>query len=168
METPPVLRPFRGLTEGFGVPAYHMVDPTLFVAITFLIMFGMMFGDIGHGLVLLIGGALLSARVPGLADMGKLAVYCGVSSMIFGVLFGSVFGFEGLIPALWLHPLSHTGALFGTAVGFGVVFISLGLVLNSVNAIRRGTFAHEFFEASGPLVVVAYWARCRAGRPCAV
>lgn len=158
METPRFLRPFRALTEGFGVPAYHMVDPTLFVAVTFLLMFGMMFGDVGHGLVLMGGGALLAARAPALSDIGKLAIYCGVSSAIFGALYGSVFGMEGLFPALWMHPLEHVGTLFATTIGFGVVFISIGLLLNIANAVRRGELAREFFDASGPLVVVAYWA----------
>ncbi|MBX3175938.1 MAG: hypothetical protein KF886_01115 [Candidatus Hydrogenedentes bacterium] len=158
MELPAFLKPFRALTEGFGIPAYHMVDPTLFVAITFLIMFGMMFGDVGHGLVLLAAGAALHARLPRFSDAARLTIYCGLSSIVFGVLYGSVFGLEGLIPALWLRPLDNIAALFGAAIAFGVVFISLGLALNIVNAIRRRAFVREFFDASGPLAVVAYWA----------
>ncbi|MCC6145417.1 MAG: hypothetical protein IT368_16545 [Candidatus Hydrogenedentes bacterium] len=158
MASPRLLRPFRILTEGFGVPAYYMIDPTIFVAATFLFMFGMMFGDVGHGLVLLVAGVALALRVPRAADAGRVAACCGVSSMIFGALYGSFFGFEHVIPALWLRPLENISTLFFITICFGIGFISLGLVLNAINAARRGNLLRAVFESTGPLVAVAYWA----------
>jgi len=158
MRLPSVLRPFALLVDLYGVPSYRMVNPTVFVAVTFLFMFGMMFGDVGHGLVLAAGGGVLMRRAPHLADAGRLTMYCGASSMAFGFLYGSVFGVETWLPALWVRPLEGIDTLFAVAVGFGVVMLSVGLLLNIANAARSKRLLHEFFDESGPLVAVAYWA----------
>jgi len=155
---PAFLKPFQLLMDAYGVPAYRMLNPTLFLAISFLLMFGMMFGDVGHGLVLVSLGALLLKRGNAFRDVGKLFAYCGSSSIVFGLLYGSVFGFEEIIPTLWVKPLENATALFTVAIAFGVVVISLGLILNLVNMIRRRTVLREFFDVSGPLTTVAYWA----------
>lgn len=158
VKLPFFLRPFRLLVEGFGIPTYWMIDPTLFVALTFLLMFGMMFGDVGHGIVLLAAGCLLAIKSPKLSDIGKLIIYCGISSVFFGVLYGSIFGIESVIPALWGPPLERIDALFTVAIGLGIIMLSLGLVLNMINAIRMRAFWQRLFDESGPLIAMAYWA----------
>ena len=155
---PKILQPYSLLVEGYGVPSYRMLDPTLFVAISFLVMFGAMFGDVGHGLVLAGAGLVMLRTGAALRDAGKLVLSCGGVSMLFGVLYGSVFGFEELIPTLWIKPLENTNALFAAAIGFGSLLISLGLVLNIVHMIRRHALFRDFFDVSGPLTAVAYWA----------
>jgi V/A-type H+-transporting ATPase subunit I len=155
---PPFLKPFEMLVSGYGTPSYRTIDPTLFVGITFLAMFGMMFGDIGHGLVLLVAGLALAAKKPRLREAGKLGVYCGAASMVFGLLYGSFFGLEDLIPALWVKPLENITDLFKAAIGFGIVVVSLGIVLNVINSVRTHAFWENFFDKSGPLVGVVYWA----------
>lgn len=155
---PPFLKPFEMLVSGYGIPSYRSVDPTLFVGITFLAMFGMMFGDIGHGLVLLIAGLVFAAKSRRLREAGKLGIYCGAASMIFGFLFGSFFGLEDLVPALWVKPLDNITDLFKVAIGFGIIVVSLGIVLNVVNSVRTHAFWENFFDKSGPLVGVVYWA----------
>ena len=84
----------------YGLPSYDEFDPTLLIAITYSIFFGFMFGDAGQGLVLLIGGFLLYKFKK--IDLAAIISCCGFFSTIFGCLFGSVFGFEDVIPALWL------------------------------------------------------------------
>jgi len=155
---PPFLRPFQMLISGYGIPSYRMIDPTIFVAVTFLIMFGMMFGDVGHGLVLLAAGIVLAARYKKFADVGKLVAYCGVSSVIFGILYGSLFGLETVLPTVWVKPLEGISDLFKVAIGLGVVVVSLGILLNVVNSLRTHSFLENFFDKSGPLVGVIYWA----------
>ena len=155
---PPSLRPFHMLIEGFGTPSYRMVDPTIFVAITFLVMFGMMFGDVGHGLVLLAGGSILAAKLPKLGDAGRLIVYCGISSALFGFLYGSVFGLEEVLPTLWVKPLDDITELFKFAIGFGVVVVSLGIILNIINSFRTHSFLESFFDKAGLLGGIVYWA----------
>jgi V/A-type H+-transporting ATPase subunit I len=152
-----LLEPFALLTEGFAVPTYTMIDPTFFVAVTFLLMFGMMFGDIGHGLVLCALGAGLLVNAPAYRKIALLAVYCGAASVVFGVLYGSVFGIEDWLPALWTKPLEGITDLFTFAVGFGIIVVSLGILLNTINAIRAHTFWTAFFDGAGPLAGVIYW-----------
>jgi len=146
---PPFLRPFQMLISGYGIPSYRMIDPTIFVAVTFLIMFGMMFGDVGHGLVLLAAGIVLAARYKKFADVGKLVAYCGVSSVIFGILYGSLFGLETVLPTVWVKPLEGISDLFKVAIGLGVVVVSLGILLNVVNSLRTHSFLENFFDKSG-------------------
>jgi len=155
---PPSLKPFQMLIEGFGTPSYRMIDPTIFVAITFLAMFGMMFGDVGHGLVLLASGFLLTHKFTKLRDAGRLVIYCGISSMLFGLLYGSIFGLENVLPTLWVKPLEDMTELFKFAIGFGVVMVSLGIVLNIVNSLRTHSFLESFFDKAGPLGGIVYWA----------
>jgi V/A-type H+-transporting ATPase subunit I len=155
---PPFLRPFEMLVSGYGTPSYRTLDPTLFVGITFLAMFGMMFGDVGHGLVLLVAGIFLTATSLRFREPGKLGIYCGAASMAFGFLYGSFFGIEDLIPALWVKPLENITDLFKVAIGFGIVVVSLGIVLNVINSVRTHSFWENFFGRSGPLVGVVYWA----------
>jgi V/A-type H+-transporting ATPase subunit I len=157
LKQPSFLKPFGMLVSGYGTPAYHAIDPTLFVAITFLVMFGMMFGDIGHGFVILAGGLFLISRSQRLSEVGRLAIYCGAASIAFGILYGSFFGLENVVPALWRKPLDNITDLFKVAIGFGIVVVSLGIVLNVINSLRTRAFWENFFDKSGPLVGVVYW-----------
>ncbi len=155
---PALVKPFRVLVESYGVPSYRTIDPTIFVGITFLLMFGMMFGDVGHGLLLVLGGILLLVRSSRFRDIGRLGVYCGASSMCFGALYGSVFGLETVIPALWVKPLDGVATLFKVTIAFGVIVLSLGFVLNMINSFRTHSFLRNFFDETGPLIAIAYWA----------
>jgi V/A-type H+-transporting ATPase subunit I len=155
---PPFLKPFEMLVSGYGTPSYGMVDPTLFVGITFLVMFGMMFGDLGHGLILLLAGILIARRSAKWHEAGKLGIYCGAASMGFGLLYGSFFGLEEVLPTLWMKPLENITDLFKAAIGFGIVMVSLGIILNVINSLRTHSFWENFFDKSGPLIGVVYWA----------
>jgi V/A-type H+-transporting ATPase subunit I len=155
---PPFLKPFEMLISAYGTPSYRMVDPTLFVAITFLVMFGMMFGDVGHGLVLLAVGLVLGMKSERFKEAGKLIIYCGAASVGFGILYGSFFGLETLLPTLWVKPLENITDLFKAAIGFGIVVVSLGIILNIINSLRTHSFLENFFDKSGPLIGVVYWA----------
>jgi V/A-type H+-transporting ATPase subunit I len=158
LKQPPFLRPFEMLVSGYGTPSYRMIDPTPFVGVTFLVMFGMMFGDIGHGLVLLGAGIIMALRSIKWREIGKLVAYCGGASMVFGALYGSFFGLEELLRPIWVKPLENVTDLFKFAIGFGIVVVSLGIILNIVNSLRAHSFLETFFDKSGPLVGVVYWA----------
>lgn len=155
---PPFLKPFEMLVSGYGTPSYRMVDPTLFVGITFLVMFGMMFGDVGHGLILLAVGLAFMLKSLRWREIGKLAAYCGGASIVFGILYGSLFGLEEVLPTVWVKPLENITDLFKAAIGFGILMVSLGIILNIVNSLRTRSFLEDFFDKSGPLVGVVYWA----------
>jgi V/A-type H+/Na+-transporting ATPase subunit I len=151
---PYLLRPFERLTRAYGTPAYGEVEPTAFLAVSFLLMFGLMFGDIGQGGVLFLLGYVILRRFFRYTDYGIILMECGVSSVIFGFLYGSVFGVENLLPALWFSPMKDIAYFIKIAVLIGVGAISLGLILSFINALRLKT---SRLPAAGLLAALIYW-----------
>ena len=167
-EQPPILlrhsrllRPFEMLVSTYGLPNYQELEPTLFVAFSYIVMFGMMFGDAGHGMVLAICGlvALFARRSQKVRDFGVLLIFGGSSSIIFGVVYGSYFGVEALKKyALWHDPLEGDPmSLMYGAIGIGIVVISLGLILNVINRFRRGDIIGAILDKFGLAGVLFYW-----------
>jgi V/A-type H+-transporting ATPase subunit I len=156
MRNPVLIRPFERLLRNYGMPRYGEVDPTAVVAVAFLAMFGFMFGDVGQGAVLFAIGYFIYRRMFRYRDYAVILMECGVFAGGFGFLYGSVFGVEGWLPALWLRPLHDTETLIKTALAFGVAFLSVGLALNFVNAFRRGDVS-ALWERNGLLAALAYW-----------
>ena len=158
---PRLLRPFAMLVTAYGLPNYRELEPTLFVAVSYLLMFGMMFGDVGHGFVLALGGLflLLTNRRAVLRDVGLLLLFGGGSSMIFGALYGSCFGIEQFKKyALWHDPLAGDPmSLMIAGIEIGIVMISLGLVLNIINRFRHGDFIGALLDKFGAAGAVFYW-----------
>ncbi len=127
-------RPFELFARMLGTPARDELDPSTILVLMVPLMFGYMFGDIGQGLVLLLAGLTLRARWP---IMG-LFISCGLASMFFGWVFGSVFGMEHLVTPLWINPMtSALPVLFIPMLG-GIAILILGLTLNGVQAFWRG------------------------------
>jgi V/A-type H+-transporting ATPase subunit I len=160
-----ILRPFGMILSGYGLPKYRELEPTVFVGISYVLMFGFMFGDAGHGLVMVLGGlgAILAAKSPQVKDVGVLVLLAGLSSVVFGLLYGECFGFNEAhgwpLPALWHEPLAGEGAmaLMATSIGIGIVMISLGLVLNMINKFRQGDYVGAFMDKFGVAGAVFYW-----------
>ncbi len=134
LHNPPWARPFELFASLLGTPGAQDIDPSLIVALLAPLMFGYMFGDVGQGAVLLAIGLLYRRRMPVLA----LLVPGGIAAMVFGLLFGSVFGIEDLIPALWMHPLEHPIPILATSLAFGVFLVTLGLALDAHQCHWRG------------------------------
>lgn len=159
----PILKPFQQLVTNFGAPRYGDMDPSLFVALSFVLMFGIMFGDLGQGAVVVaLGLWLRRTRNPALTafrDGGTLLVFCGVSAMIFGLLYGSVFGYENeaFMKPLWLSPIHDVTRLLICAVGFGVIAISVGIVMNILNKMRTGHYFEGVFDRFGVIGIIFYW-----------
>ena len=105
------------------------------------------FGDVGHGLVLFLAGYSLYRYIPRYLDYGILLMEAGCASALFGVLYGSFFGIENLLPVLWLSPMRDIRRFMGIAIGFGVVLVSAGLILNMINTWRSGERARALFGA---------------------
>lgn len=145
LDNPGWLRAFEFFPRLLGVPADRDVDPSVLTAIIAPVLFGFMFGDVGQGAVLVIAGLLLSKRLPLLF----LLVPGGIMAMVFGLLFGSVFSLEGVIPALWLHPLNEPITVLGAALGIGVVLLALGVALDVTQALWHGRLARWIGEFGG-------------------
>jgi V/A-type H+-transporting ATPase subunit I len=133
LRNPPWARAFEVYAGMMGTPGRNEADPSLLLAVVAPLMFGFMFGDVGQGAVLIASGLIFGGRMPVL----RLLVPGGVAAMGFGLLFGSVFCREDLIPALWLQPLSEPLTLLAVALAGGVVLLLIGLVLDAVQSLWR-------------------------------
>ncbi|MEJ2515939.1 MAG: V-type ATPase 116kDa subunit family protein [Gammaproteobacteria bacterium] len=133
LKNPSWIRPFEMFARLIGMPAATEADPSRLVAVIAPLLFGYMFGDVGQGAVLLAAGLVLRRRFP---VMGLL-VSGGLMAMVFGLAFGSVFAREDIIPALWLHPLTHPLPVLGVTLAFGVFIILLGLFLDALQSFWR-------------------------------
>ncbi len=140
------LRPFLPLVRSYGVPRYGEFDPALLFAVCYVLFFGAMFGDVGHGAVIMLLASLLRGRYHWLRVVGMTA---GASSVLFGFVYGSVFGYEALIHPLWQSPLHDAGHMLALAVGVGVVFISVTLMLNIYNRFTAGRPADALLGGGG-------------------
>ncbi|MCM8826336.1 MAG: hypothetical protein NC904_02325 [Candidatus Omnitrophica bacterium] len=150
------LKPFELLVNSYGVPRYGTIDPTVFVAIGFLIMFGVMFGDLGHGLVLsLLSLFLIRNNKEKIKEAGILILYCGISSSLFGILFGSFFGYE--FSSLWFKPINNLLEDFRLSIIFGIGVISTAIIINVINALRDNDYMKAFFDKAGLISGVVYW-----------
>jgi V/A-type H+-transporting ATPase subunit I len=147
------LRPFVPLVKSYGIPRYGEFDPALPFAFTYLLLFGAMFGDIGHGAVILLLAIVLYRR---LGRMAWVGIAAGAMSMLFGVLYGSIFGHEDILTPLWLSPLHDPIRVLTIAVGFGVGFISFTLLVNARNQFIAGHIGKALFDSTGLAGLVFY------------
>lgn len=153
-----VFKPFELLINSYGIPRYGTVDPTIFVAISFLFMFGAMFGDLGQGLILFFLGFLLKkSKKEKVKQVATLIVYCGASSTIFGIFYGSFFGLEGVIPAFWVNPMKNILEVFKVSIFFGVTVITIGIIFNVINALKDKDYMSALFDKSGLITGIVYW-----------
>ena len=130
LKNPKWAEPFELFARMLGTPEENEADPSLLLAVLAPLLFGYMFGDVGHGLVLLIAGLLLQKRWP----ITRILIANGLSATLFGFVFGSIFGREDLIPALWVHPIEHPLPVLLVPLVGGVVILLLGLVLNAIES----------------------------------
>jgi V/A-type H+-transporting ATPase subunit I len=138
----PVRRSFAPLISTYGTVPYPDVDPTLLAGIAYVVMFGMMFGDAGQGLLLLVmAGVVRSGRPrrwPRLRSAWPFVAGAGLASTAFGVLYGEFFGPTGVLPVLWLSPLDQPLRLLEAAVGVGAVLLAAAYGVAVVNRWREG------------------------------
>jgi V/A-type H+-transporting ATPase subunit I len=149
----PVARPFRPLVEAYGPARYADIDPTLFAAFSFVLMFGMMFGDVGHGLVVAaLALALRSVRrgrLLALQRVWPLPFAAGLSAAFFGLLYGEAFGPTGLVPTLWLDPVDDPTTLLVAAVAVGAVLLATSYGIGTINRWREEGLAAALVAPSG-------------------
>lgn len=153
---PPTLvqgrRAGRTLVDTYTTVPYRDVDPARLAGPAYVLMFGMMFGDVGHGAILVAAGLALRAKVwarfAGLQRIWGFVVGAGIASMVFGALYGSAFGPTGL-PVLWLDPLTSPVPLLGAAIGLGGALLLGAFVLGTVNRVREGGWGYALYSRTG-------------------
>jgi len=172
IRNPSFARPFEKLVKAYGLPSYNEIDPTFFAVLTFPLIFGFMFADMGHGLVMFLLGLLIiflrrrarqaSGMIQYMFDAGELFILAGIASMFTGFLFGEFFGYhmdilhevlhmEILIPPpvnirLPFSPIEQPTTMLKLSILIGAIHISIGLVLNLANKLINKEYKGAFFE----------------------
>ena len=141
-----IFRPFETLIKMYGVPNSKEIDPTGLVAITAFIMFGFMFGDVGHGLVIFILGLILAKRK---ASLGPVLAIGGISSIIFGVLYGSVFGKEDIIKPILISPMDNIQTMLISGIAVGSIFILIAMIFNIIKKKKNKNLQKCLFDKNG-------------------
>lgn len=159
-------RPFEFFVDMYGLPSYDEVDPTPMVAITYMLLFGIMFGDLGQGLVVsLVGWYMWNKKK---MKLGKILIPCGISSAVFGTIFGSVFGFEHVLDPLYTGLLglpekpvevmkpATTNMIIYSAVGIGVALVMVAMLINIYSSLKRRRYENALFGPNGVAGLVFY------------
>jgi V/A-type H+/Na+-transporting ATPase subunit I len=177
LKNPKLLSPFQTLVTNWSIPEYGTIDPTPFVAVTYFIMFGLMFGDVCQGFIIgalgLLGSFYFRKRDQGYFQLCNLMIYCGMAAILAGIAFGSYFGFQWFKP-LWFNyhgivfpeagaePLAGSVKtiydILGITIWFGIAVIGLGILFNWVNLISKRKWFHLFFDKCGFLGSFLYFA----------
>lgn len=159
-----IFKPFEDLIFNYGAPLYGSVDPTVFFAVTFLLLFGFMFGDIGQGFVIFLIGLIIRwSKDESLKKHKNLAMifqYAGISAMIFGYLYGSIFCYEhlhifssinkfifGLDRAYLINTDLKSGEI-SVAINLSLISIGIGLIMNLLGILINilNNFFHKKFD----------------------
>lgn len=165
LNNPGLFKPFEMFIQMYGLPAYDEIDPTILMGLTYSFLFGFMFGDVGQGLCLLIGGFLLYRAKK--MNLAAIISCCGFFSTIFGFLFGSVFGFEDIIDSVWLRPkeammqlpfIGNLNTVFVVAIALGMGIVLMTMVLNVINSLHTHDAEKAFFDTNGIAGMVFYGA----------
>jgi len=152
------VKPFEEITRLYGLPNYDEIDPTPLIAITFPILFGLMFGDLGHGLVLLIGGLTVGSLIKGnqgIKNVCWIMAACGISASIAGLLFGEAFGQELPWGPLWFSPVHNVFDFLIFAMFVGIIQIMAGIVIEMANYLLKHNPADAFLTALPKLAFFA-------------
>lgn len=161
-----IFRPFEYFVDMYGLPSYDEIDPTILVAITYTVLFGAMFGDLGHGIGIALVGLWMYKKKH--MPLGKILVPCGISSALFGTLFGDFFGFEHALDPFFKSvfglnnkPVSvmdpdTTNKIIYLAIGLGVLLVIVAIVINIISSLKRRRYTNGLFGPNGVAGLVFY------------
>ena len=166
LKNPRIFRPFEMFIKMYGLPAYNELDPTIFRGLKLYFIFGIMFGDVGQGACLVIGGFLIYAlkKIP----LGAILGTAGISSVVWGFIDNSFFGFEGFFPyEALLHPkedmvtlpiVGSINIVFVMAIAFGMFMILFTMILNIINSVKAKDKENTWFSQNSVTGFVFYGA----------
>ncbi|MGI5958787.1 MAG: V-type ATP synthase subunit I [Massiliimalia sp.] len=170
--TPPVqlktnwfFKPFEMYVKMYGLPNYHDINPTSFIGVIYVLLFGIMFGDLGQGFLLVIGGLLFWKWKK--SQLGAIVSRCGISSMIFGTAYGSVFGFEHLLDPMFrlfgfaekpidVFESQTTNTILIAVVGIGAIVLICSILINIMLGFRHKDYERAVFSNNGLAGLVFY------------
>lgn len=154
----PVFKPFEMFVKMYGLPSYSEIDPTAILAVTYILFFGIMFGDVGQSLLLSIAGFIVYKLKKW--DLGGIVGMVGLSGIVFGFVYGSFFGNEEILPEL-LHttafrPMEQITFMLGGTIAMGVLIIIFGMIVNVINAVKSRDTGEALFGHNGIAGLVFY------------
>lgn len=154
----PIFKPFEMFVKMYGLPSYNEIDPTPILAITYILFFGIMFGDVGQSAIFAILGFIIY-KVKKM-DLAGIVGWVGLSGVVFGFIYGSFFGNEELIPNLFhttpLRPMEQAIMMLGATIAMGVVIIIFGLILHIINSVKEKNIGEALFGHNGLAGLVFY------------
>lgn len=159
-------KPFEMFVNMYSLPSYKDIDPTSLVAITYTLLFGIMFGDLGQGLLLALAGLIFYKWKK--MNLGRIMIRIGFSSAFFGLVYGSVFGYEHLLDPMYkalfgLHEkpvevfnTNTTNMLLMLAIFIGVTLIAVSICINIYLGFRDKDYERAVFGHNGIAGLVFY------------
>ena len=148
-----LVRPFESIVKMYGTPNYTEMDPTLFVAITAFLMFGFMFGDVGQGFIIALIGLILMIKKK---SLGPIFTAAGISAILFGFLYGSIFGKEDIIKGIVPSPMDNIQNMLIFGIGSGAILILIAMIFNIKNGIKNKDISRALFDKNGLAGLVFY------------
>ena len=154
VENKKVVEPFESITNMFSVPSFKEIDPNPIMSFWYWILFGMMMGDFGYGLLMIIFGALFIKFMhprKTMKSLAKIIMYSGITTMIWGIIFNSFFGAEfnavfKFIPSYHIvSPMNDSMLMLVLSVAVGALHILTGIVMKMVRDIKD----HDILELLG-------------------
>jgi V/A-type H+-transporting ATPase subunit I len=146
-------RALSPLVSTYGTVPYPDANPVWLAWAAYVLMFGMMFGDVGHGMLLIAAAFALRAGWPASVRRFRGAwpfvAGAGLTATLFGLAYGEFFGPTGVLPALWLNPIARPVPLLAAGLGFGAVLLAGAYALGVVNRWREGGWRAAFYAPSG-------------------
>ena len=171
LSNPGFAEPMEGTVESFSLPGKGEVDPTSMTAIFFYVLFGIMFGDAVYGflMVTLIGFLLLKFKKmeKGTKNFLKMFFFCGISTLFWGVMFGSYcgdavdvisenfFGKKVTIPPVLFLPTEEPMTMLVFSVCFGLVHIYTGLLMKMIQCFKQKQYLDAIYDAVSWMFLVA-------------
>jgi len=156
-----LLAPFETLVSMYGTPSYEELDPTAFLGISYMILFGAMFGDLGQGIVLALAGLFLAKK--GIQKAyGQLLVRLGMSSCIFGFFYDSFFGYEHVISSIvgtdifFIRPIENINTILSVSIILGIVMLLMSLGYSIFNKLKSKDYQEGLFGRNGVSGLVLY------------
>ncbi len=152
---PQWLQPFLKLVINYGAPGYREFDPSWFFTLSYVLMFGLMFGDVGHGACIVGMSWFINKKWP---EYASFFMAIGLSSMLFGFIYGSVFSYEHILPGLWLSPMEHPMLMLKLALLLGACFIVLLNIISIYNQLKNSLLKAAIFNSRGITGLLFYMA----------
>lgn len=151
------VKPYESFIDMYGLPSYNEIDPTPLMALTYTLFFGIMFGDLGQGILIFLTGLFLTLKKK-MSGLAGIFVRAGISSAVFGFLYNSVFGYEHVLPVtiLPVHEKSSISTVLLAAVVLGVITIVICMIFNIINAIKQHNVGKLLFDQNGIAGLIFY------------